>query len=252
LKELFQVFFQDCHLPFKSFLRQLPAPLAQMDRFSEQGLHFLCPAQAWSLLNQSLQVADLMRQANLADYGWCIQLRFPAVAHPDFRLTPSHERFDNILPPTGHNQMIFTVCAHKDPFPPIPSMHTGAGLIAADHFALAHLFANRFGFALRCLACTLHNRNRTTLAQRDPEDFCADLAYSFVSQVMFVVQTRHHRFQTRSKLPSRFQACGELPSAQLTTTRTAHCMLASFYHNRFDLWQFCHLPSYRMFWNPIQ
>lgn len=112
--------------------------------------------------------------------------------------------------------------AHKDPFPPIPSMYPGASFITANHFALAHLFANGFGFALRCLPRTLHNRNRITLAQRDPEDVLTYLGNPFVSQVIFVVQTRHHCFQ----------ACGEFPALQFSTTQTTHFILLGFY----DYW----------------
>jgi hypothetical protein len=55
-----------------------------MDCLSEQGLHFLCPEQARPPRDQSLQVADLVGQANLVFIGGRIQLRFPVVTHPHF------------------------------------------------------------------------------------------------------------------------------------------------------------------------
>jgi hypothetical protein len=207
-EKLLQALFYDCHLPFKSGLGQLPSSFAQMDRLAEQGLHFLCPSQVRPPVDQSLQVADLVRQADLAFIGGCIQLRFPAVTHPHFCLALAHECINDILSSTGHNRMIFTVHTHENPFPPIDPLYTGPRFVTANHFALAHLLANRFGFVFRRFACTLHNRNCATFAQRNPKDFFTDLTDPLKSKMMFVMQIRHQRLQARPKLPSCFQTLG--------------------------------------------
>ena len=105
----------------------------------------LRPAQAGALINQSLQVANLMLQAELMRGGGRIQLGFPAIALPDFGAALAHEGVDHVLPATGRDQVILQPPTHKHPFPVIAAMDAGAGFITANHAAVPHLLTNGFG-----------------------------------------------------------------------------------------------------------
>src|SRR6266511_5239036 len=115
----------------------------------------------WTLLDQTLQVADLMRQTNLVQLGGRIQLRFPAIADPNFRFALTHEFLNDVIPATWLNEMIFALLTDKHPLPPILTLHAGTGFITADHLALAHSLCDGFRFLLRRFACSFHNRYRT-------------------------------------------------------------------------------------------
>jgi hypothetical protein len=90
LQLLIQFLLDDRDLPLISSCCHLRSPISQMDRFAEQGLHFFYPCQVWAFLDQTLQVADLVRQADLTHFCRRIQLRLPTVAHPNFRFTIAH------------------------------------------------------------------------------------------------------------------------------------------------------------------
>ena len=100
--------------------------MAQMNGGAEQVLQFLRPTQARALLNQPLQVANLMLQAQLVRDGRSVQLSRPTVTLPDLSATLAHERVNHVLAATRHDQMILQSATDEDPFPVVAALHTRA------------------------------------------------------------------------------------------------------------------------------
>src|SRR5258708_22849126 len=89
------------HASLKTAWAQFSAPLAQMDRFLKQRLHLARPGQARTAFYQPLQIADLVRQAQLETLGWRAQLRCPTIAHPGADPRRTHDFWNDLPPATG-------------------------------------------------------------------------------------------------------------------------------------------------------
>lgn len=208
-----------------------------MHCLSEQGLHFSCPCQLRTFLNQTLQVADLMRQKNLAHFRRRIELRLPTVAHPNFCFALAHtctvpqvrcKLFNHIVTAAGQDQVIHALLADKNPLPPIVAVYARMGFITADDSALANLLTDLFRFAEHGFPCALEDRHRATFAQRQVEEFAAQLDEPFKANMMFVMQCRYGRFQTRSKIASRFQAFWQVSALRFAAARADDFIIVGF------------------------
>ena len=80
-----QAFLQAGALSAKALGRQRVTPMVEAAGGAEQVLQFPGPEQARPLLDQPLQVAHLMLQAELMRLGRRIQLRGPTITQPDYR-----------------------------------------------------------------------------------------------------------------------------------------------------------------------
>ena len=70
--------------------------MMKMDSSPKQGLHGLGPKQEWIFIHDGLQVAQLMRQAELSFPSGSFQLGAPAIAPRDLCLRLTHDLLDHI------------------------------------------------------------------------------------------------------------------------------------------------------------
>src|SRR5947209_3120212 len=139
---------------------QVVTLVPQMNGGPEQGLHFPGPPQAWPLVNQALQVANLMGQTQLMHLGRSVQLGPPTITLPHLRAALAHEGSNHVVPPTRTDQVILPRLTGEPPLPPVTSLDPGARFVTADDLALPHLLANRL--AAGC--ATVPARSRTATA----------------------------------------------------------------------------------------
>lgn len=132
--------------------------------------------------------------------------------------------------------MIFTIAIYKNPLPPVLSVHTGIGFIAANDLAMAHLRSDRLRSACR-LSRPLDKRHGATFAQWQIEDLATNLDQPFKSKMMFVMQAYHQGFQTRAKRAPRFQTRGPFPTLAFSATGTDALVLPGLDHHRLNLGQ---------------
>jgi hypothetical protein len=64
----------------------------------------------------------------------------------------------------------------------------GTGFITADHLALSHAFANRFGFWLGRLSRPLNDGNGSAFADREAQRILQHLLGALKAPVMFVAK----------------------------------------------------------------
>ncbi len=193
-----------------------------------------------------------MRQTNLAHFGRRVQLRFPAVTHPHFRFAIAHKGLDHIVSTAGHDQVIHALLADKHPLPPIVAVYARMGFVTTDNFTLANLLPNLFRFVEHGLTRTLDNRHRAPSAQRQVEEFAAQLYQSFKTNMVFVMQGRYNRFQTWTKVTSCLQAFWKFSALHFAAARTDDLILLGFNHHWFDLGQLGNLATDNLCWNLIQ
>jgi hypothetical protein len=70
--------------------------------------------------------------------------------------------------------------------------------------------------------------------------------------MMFVMQCRYSRFQTRSKIASRFQALWQVSALRFAAAWADDLILLGLNHHRLDLWQLGNLATDNLRWNLIQ
>ncbi len=103
--------------------RQVNSLVMQMDCIPEHGLHRSSPENAGMQIDDGLQIANLVCQAELALFGRSLQLRRTTIADPHFRFMITHDVPDHVRAAIEANYMQYRCQAAKHPFPPVLCIH---------------------------------------------------------------------------------------------------------------------------------
>ena len=185
-----------------------------------------------------LQVAQLMRQAQLALFGGSFQLSQVAVAHPHFCLRLTHHLSDHIRTAIEAEHMQDSWGCTESPFPPVAAFHPAAGLITVDHPAFSNNRFNLGRLSSGSLAAALHNVVDPTLADLHPVQVPQRFLGARVAQMLFLPVVHHTRFQPSSKAALHFQPSRRLLNLLLLAAWAHHFVLAHFDHLGLGLRQF--------------
>jgi len=83
----------------------------------------LGPKCGWITVNHGLQIAQLVRQADLALLGGGLQLCSQAITDPDFGLALAHHVLDDIHTAVETDPMQDRRQAAEHPMPPVRAIH---------------------------------------------------------------------------------------------------------------------------------
>ena len=223
-------------------MRELVALVMKMDSIPEQHLHRARPGQGWISVHHGLQVAQLVRPAELQLLSRRFELSAETIALPNFRLVRIHNIFDYILAPIETDHMQNSFCGAKHPFPPIVATHPAAGFIAVDHGTLSNHLLNRFRRLDGLFTNPLHNSIDPTLADFNSVYIAQRQLGAFITHVLLLPVVNHRCFQPSAKGSFRLKSNRRLFYMHLFTTRTDHFVLA-------DLNDFC--LRFRQFGNLV-
>ena len=112
-------------------------------------------------IDDGLQIADLVCQAELALFGVRLQLRRTTITDPHFSLMATHDLLDHVRTAVETDHMQYRSQRAEHPFPPVLSIHPAASLVTVDDGALPHTFLDRLyclaGFLTRPMALSYQN-----------------------------------------------------------------------------------------------
>src|SRR5262249_14359928 len=198
--------------------------------------------------NDTLQIADLMRQAELKNFGRRLQLRAIAIANPNFDAQTTHHGV-NLRSASGRNDRVIDACVtNENPLPPVLRLDASAGFITLNDFPSDDLFFDFFRDWLGLLSSTFEDRDYGAFAQLDAVQITHRLDNSFSTQVLGLFVKDNRRFQNRAEIPFGFETSGKCTVIHLLTMWAGYYVLLSFDHNRFGRWQFGDLPSDHIVW----
>ena len=212
--------------------------VVQMDGVAQQGLHGSRPERCRIQIDNCLQVAQLVRQADLALSGGSLQLGGQAITHPHFSLMGAHHILNDIRTAIETDPMQDARQGAEHPLPQVLSIHPAAGLITMDDGALAHAFQDRRLCLEGLVSSPLHDLVDPTLADFHSMQVEQSRLSALIAHVLFLAIVHHRRFQPGSKDPLHLQACWRLAHLKPATFGTAHLILPHFDHFRFGFRQF--------------
>src|SRR5450759_623084 len=215
--------------------------VVRVDRRSEQGLHGSWPERDRIEVDHRLQIAHLMRQAQLAFARRSFNLSRVAVADPDFGGGIGHDILDHIHAAVGANDMQNCCCRAKHPLPPVLSVHPAAGFVAMNDLTLLDLALDGFDLLPGLLTSTVHDLVATARNNLDAMQITQSRFRTDVAHVLFLTEIHHRRFQPGPKRPLHFQSFRSWFNLGLPTLWTVHLKLPYFDHFRFRIRQFCDL-----------
>jgi len=200
-----------CDLVGEQFGGQVGLALRQALRAQQQPLHPVRELAALGV-NRELQVAQLMRMAELAGLSRRLELRAEAVADPHFGPRVAHEVGDHPSAAARCDQVKARLRRLEHPLPLVAPVHPGAGFIGADDGACAHLPADRRGLWLQPYSGAGDDVGEGALAEREPEQPAKQAHQALVGDVLHVVEVANEGFETGAEDALRLQARGVLSS----------------------------------------
>src|SRR5215470_14934328 len=214
-----------------------------MNRFLRQGFHSHGPDQAWLLLDQSLQITDLVSQAQLPVLSRRRQLSPKTIADPTLGPFGAHKFPDDLRPTATVNDVSDASHATEDPMPIVPRLDTHARFVTADHFALSDLRRDLCCYRLRRPATAPQDRDHSSFAQFDSVQLTHHFDNPLDAQMLLLLVIDDGRLQTRAEHPQRFQTRWRRASLQSSAVRAFDLVSLCLDHNWARRRQFSNLMT---------
>src|ERR687887_560709 len=239
-----QAIFQLHHTPSVAHWRQFLSAVPQVNRFAQQRLHLHRPTQLRLYFTQPSQGTQLMSQTHLPILGGRLQLRPVTIAEPAIRFMFAHESLDHLRAAPRCDRVIGARRTGKDPMPSVPSHHSGTGFLAADNTALYDSLLDLFGGRLGGFTRTLQNAPNPSFTELNTEQIIQGGSRTLVTQMLFVLEIDHWRFQARPKRALRLQPLGQRTTFEVLAMWADDFVLVGFDDQRTDLRQLGQLTTH--------
>src|SRR6266511_2311342 len=216
-----------------------------MNRITKEFLRGLRPQLFRAAVQDSLQIAQLMRKAELKDFSRRFQLRSVTVADPDLNRQLAHHFDDLGGRACRRDRVINAVLADEDPLPPVFRLDPRAGFVRANDLAGNDLFFDGLGKWLRLLSGALDDRGDRALAQIDAVQIAHRLDASLNAQMLRLFVEDHGRFQVRPKASLGFQTFRQDCSVECQAMWASRMMPPRFNDDGLGRGQLRNLPAER-------